>query len=154
MRQLHVEYSDLVNKVCASFDIPKEDQEDAAQEILIKLASNEVSPTENEGGYVYTLIMNVLRDALRKVKRRAEIEVVGVSWDSVDEDDPLTILEREEEDEQAEVLVSDLAPDLRATAELYYFKGMDYKTIAEELSIPEGTVASRLNTARRLLRGE
>lgn len=154
MRQLHVEYAAMVEDVCSNFLSIREDQEDAAQDILLKLSTLNIPETENEGGYVYRVISNVLKDFIRKNKRRIEVEARAAMEESVDEDDPLTVMEREEEEEVTEILISDLPIDLRVTAELYYYKGLDYKTIADELSIPEGTVASRLNKARKLLQGE
>lgn len=154
MTDLHLKYADLVDKVCSGFLAIREDQEDARQEILLKLSTLEIPVTENEPGYVYTVASNMLRDIVKRAKRRLEVESSVVQESIVDEDDPLAVLEREEEEGVVEILISDLPTDLRVTAEMYYYKGMDYKTIADELSIPEGTVASRLNKARNILRGE
>ena len=47
---------------------------------------------------------------------------------------------------------SQLASDLRKTAELRFLLEYDLGEIADELGIPEGTVKSRLNTIRQIVR--
>ena len=48
--------------------------------------------------------------------------------------------------------VDQLPEKLRTTVILFYFEDMDTETTAEVLGIPAGTVKSRLNKARKLLR--
>jgi RNA polymerase sigma-70 factor (ECF subfamily) len=47
--------------------------------------------------------------------------------------------------------VADLPPDQRAVLALFAVEGLGHSAIAEVLGIPEGTVWSRLHTARRRL---
>ncbi|MBR5949026.1 MAG: sigma-70 family RNA polymerase sigma factor [Clostridia bacterium] len=48
--------------------------------------------------------------------------------------------------------VDALDEKLRLTVILYYFRGFDIKETAKALSVPVGTVKSRLNKARKLLK--
>lgn len=48
--------------------------------------------------------------------------------------------------------IEDLSPKLRAALTLYYFKDYSVSEISDILKIPEGTVKSRLNQARRLIK--
>ena len=48
--------------------------------------------------------------------------------------------------------IATLSKKHRLVITLYYFKEFSVKEIAEILSIPEGTVHSRLNTAKRMLK--
>jgi len=48
--------------------------------------------------------------------------------------------------------VSALPERLRLTVILFYFRDMDISSTAQVLGIPEGTVKSRLNKARKLLK--
>lgn len=48
--------------------------------------------------------------------------------------------------------VARLPDKLRLTVVLFYFRGMDLSSTAEILKIPMGTVKSRLNKARKLLK--
>ncbi len=48
--------------------------------------------------------------------------------------------------------IAELSPSLRVTLVLATVEDLPHKQIAEILEIPEGTVAWRVNEARRLLR--
>ena len=48
--------------------------------------------------------------------------------------------------------IAELSPSLRVTIVLATIEELPHKQIAEILEIPEGTVAWRVNEARRLLR--
>ena len=48
--------------------------------------------------------------------------------------------------------INRLPEKLRVTIILFYFKDMDLKSTADLLSIPAGTVKSRLNKAKKLLK--
>ena len=48
--------------------------------------------------------------------------------------------------------IAELSPSLRVTLVLATIEDLPHKQIAEILEIPEGTVAWRVNEARRLLR--
>lgn len=50
--------------------------------------------------------------------------------------------------------INTLPEKLRVTVILHYFEDKDIRTVAKTLNIPEGTVKSRLNTARKLLKEE
>ena len=50
--------------------------------------------------------------------------------------------------------VDRLPPKLRTTVILFYFNDLSEKQTAEALNIPQGTVKSRLNKAKKLLREE
>jgi len=61
--------------------------------------------------------------------------------------------ERTERKELIEQALARLEPELRSICLLREIDGLSYREIAETLEIPEGTVGSRLNRARRELRG-
>ena len=48
--------------------------------------------------------------------------------------------------------ISSLPEKLRLTILLYYFQDMDIESVAAVLGIPPGTVKSRLNKARKILK--
>jgi RNA polymerase sigma-70 factor (ECF subfamily) len=53
-----------------------------------------------------------------------------------------------------QVALSRIDPELRAILSLKEEQNLSYREIAETLDIPEGTVGSRLNRARKELRDE
>ena len=59
--------------------------------------------------------------------------------------------ERGEHKELLELALSKVEPELRSIFVLREVEGLSYHEIAEALEIPEGTVGSRLNRARREL---
>ena len=61
--------------------------------------------------------------------------------------------ERIERKELMEQALARLDPELRSIFLLREVEELSYQEIAETLDIPEGTVGSRLNRARRELRG-
>ena len=60
--------------------------------------------------------------------------------------------EQAEEYLQLHRAIATLSKKLRITLTLFYFKDYTVKEISEILNIPEGTVKSRLNTARRIIK--
>ena len=60
-------------------------------------------------------------------------------------------IERNEQKELLDEALSRLDPELRSVFVLREVKGLSYREIAEATDIPEGTVGSRMNRARRQL---
>lgn len=60
--------------------------------------------------------------------------------------------EQAEEYLQLHRAIATLSKKLRITLTLFYFRDYTVKEISEILNIPEGTVKSRLNTARRIIK--
>jgi RNA polymerase sigma-70 factor (ECF subfamily) len=58
---------------------------------------------------------------------------------------------RSEVQENVQQVVAKLAPELRIVVILRYTEQLSYDEIAEILGCPQGTVASRLNRAHKLL---
>jgi RNA polymerase sigma-70 factor, ECF subfamily len=84
-------------------------------------------------------------------------EIGTASWEDTIEDpdgDPLAWLEAEEALAAANEIVSTLSDTLRETFIMREVQDMPYDDIAATLGIPVGTVRSRLNEARRLIREE
>lgn len=66
---------------------------------------------------------------------------------SNDDPDPMEVVELEESQNWVRDQISSLPDHLRTVIGLVYFQGMKYREAADVLSIPVGTVKSRLHTA-------
>jgi RNA polymerase sigma-70 factor (ECF subfamily) len=100
---------------------------------------------QHEAAWLYRIVHRSCLNELRARRRRRE--TLGVP-DAPGRETTETTL--------ASVAVAaalaELAPDARAVVLLVDLIGLDYETAASALGIPRGTVASRLNAARRTLR--
>lgn len=154
MTALYVTHEQTIKTLAASFFSNYADAEDAIQEANIKLSDMNTEGVDNEAGLVYTIVSNLFKDIHKSNKREREGYCASLLEDLIDDNDPLVLLERNDEEIEMGRRVSDLPADLRVVAEMYYFTGLSYRQIATELGLPQGTVASRLNTARKYLTGE
>ena len=95
--------------------------------------------------WLYRLAVN---ESLQHLRRSRRSRYQALDWEPMDESS------HEEDAERKEVLEKVLAridPELRSIFLLREVEGLSYRDIAEALQIPEGTVGSRLNRARREL---
>ena len=112
--------------------------------------------------WLYRIAVNTALNALRSGKRGAvlhqrsgaEAAHVGGRPEALGHGAPSPAQRAEHTGEVARVLaaVAELSPALRVTLVLATVEELPHKQIAEILQIPEGTVAWRVNEARRLLR--
>jgi RNA polymerase sigma factor (sigma-70 family) len=94
------------------------------------------------------------RGAALASKTSAEAEHVGGRPEALGREVIAPDVQREKTGEVARVLaaIGELSSTLRVTLVLATIEELPHKQIAEILEIPEGTVAWRVNEARRLLR--
>jgi len=109
--------------------------------------------------WLFTIAANKARDALRKYQRTAAIpigtiaEAQDLSFDDVlnaltsDRTTPYEKLEKSETASQVGQIIANMPENLRVILNLAYFNKFSYKQMANILSIPIGTVKSRLHTA-------
>jgi RNA polymerase sigma-70 factor (ECF subfamily) len=109
--------------------------------------------------WLFTIAANKAKDALRKWQRKNAIPIGtmtdsdDLSFDdilnSVSSDDtmPYEELQRDETALRVRRIIADMPENLREILIFAYFNRFSYKQMAEILSIPIGTVKSRLHTA-------
>lgn len=109
--------------------------------------------------WLYTIATNQAIDAQRRNKRHRRLsldqshssgtEQVGSLMDVVTggELDPAHAVDQREQAEWVRSAVDGLPEPLRNAVNLVYFRGMKYRDAAQVLSIPVGTVKSRLHSA-------
>ena len=154
---LHIKYNDDLWKMTGKHFKNKQDREDAMQEIAIKLANLDMSFITNEKGWVVKVSSNLLHDLRKKWAAMRDNDKHAWMEDTIDTDCPLSCMERDE-DFRNSLSLDDylhMMPEaVQETAALYYKEDADYATISALLNIPVGTVASRLSTARSIIKGD
>lgn len=154
MTDLYHEHIEMIEKVAGTFFSNPADAEDAMQEAYIKLSGITITGADNAGGLVRVIVSNLFKDLYNKDKRTRELDQEAAVLDDRHDDDPLSILLRYSGDGEVGRRLDDMPSELAFTAKLYYLEGRSYKQISDILDIPEGTVASRLSTARSYFQGE
>jgi RNA polymerase sigma-70 factor (ECF subfamily) len=115
--------------------------------------------------WLYRIATNQAIDAQRKRKRRRMYSLDGGMHSGSndpetpqllqllenEQDDPFEILEEAERAQQVRDAIDRLPGVLGETLKLVYFQGLKYREVAEVLSVPFGTVKSRLNAAIKKL---
>ena len=99
------------------------------------------------GTWIYRVAFNEALQHLRKSKR-SQMQV----FDQEPMDRSPDGNENVDDKELLEQALARLEPELRSTFLLREVEGLSYDAIADALEIPEGTVGSRLNRARRELK--
>lgn len=109
--------------------------------------------------WLFTIAANKAKDALRKWQRTSAVPIgtMGVSEElsfddmlnTVTSDNtlPSDELQKNETATRVSRIIGDMPENLREILILAYFQRFSYKQMAEVLSIPIGTVKSRLHTA-------
>jgi RNA polymerase sigma-70 factor (ECF subfamily) len=135
--------------------------EDVFQETFLQLYASRNSFDTNRPlrPWLFTISANKAKDALRKWQRTSTVSI-GTMADSQDLsfDDmlntvtsdstlPYEELQKGETSSRVGRIIADMPENLREILILAYFQGFSYKQMAEILSIPIGTVKSRLHTA-------
>lgn len=135
--------------------------EDIFQETFLQLFTSRESFDTSRPlrPWLFTIAANKAKDALRKWQRTAAIPI-GTMADSEDlsfeevlntltsnETMPYEELQRDETALRVGKIIANMPENLREILHLAYFNRFSYKQMAEILSIPIGTVKSRLHTA-------
>ncbi len=135
--------------------------EDVFQETFLQLytSRNSFDTSRPLRPWLFTIAANKAKDALRKQQRTAAVPIGTISdGDDMSFDDVLNSLssddtkpyENIEKDEMAanvRQVVASMPESAREILILSYFNKFSYKQMAQILSIPIGTVKSRLHTA-------
>jgi len=144
-------HAGLVNGILrGAYRLSAHDAEDAFQEVFTRLYLNLGELREDRAlpGWIAQVTRNVAIDTIR-LRRR---ELAG--------DDHFEETAYDEPYEQVLEAMSvrqalDRLPDQqREMLERFFVKDQSYRTMAEELSVPAGTIASRISRALAMLRGE
>ena len=135
--------------------------EDTFQETFLQVFTSRASFDTSRPlrPWLFTIAANKAKDALRKRQRTAATPIGTIaaaqemSFDDVlnsltaDETMPYEELQKNETAARVKQVIADMPENLREILILAYFNKFSYKQMANILSIPIGTVKSRLHTA-------
>ena len=135
----------MVYRVCVSYLKNRDDAEDAAADVFLRLwrSNKSFSSEEHEKAWLLRVTVNRCLDALRKRDDRhdsIEDHMLVQSGDPFSADETL-----------AAILA--LPERYKAVVYMYYYEGYTSKEIAAILRKPPSTVRSHLQEARQILKG-
>ena len=127
--------------------------EDAAQETFLRAWQNLSSyrPQTSLRNWLYRIAFNAGMDMLRKEKRILPNDIEDLPLTD-DRPSPESLASQKERTALVQKAILSLPDASRAVLVLKEYEGMSYREIADALDIPLGTVMSRLNYARKLLK--
>ena len=127
--------------------------EDAAQETFLRAWQNLSSyrPQMPLRNWLYRIAFNAGMDMLRKEKRILPTDIEDLPLTD-DRPSPESMASQKERTALVQKAILSLPDASRAVLVLKEYEGMSYREIADALDIPLGTVMSRLNYARKLLK--
>lgn len=157
-------YSPYVYRLCKRLCKISYDSDELFQETWIKVYKNihSFNIQKKFSTWLYTICLNTYKDNYNKNKKL--LSKVKDLFSDTSEKDKIIVqsaindISTEEEiiksEQQIEIqqYINQLKDSYRIPLILYYFKDLAYNDIAEILGIPVGTVKSRLNQAKLLLR--
>lgn len=157
------EYEKQVINIAYGMLSDREDAYDAAQEVFIRIYKSIDSFKEQSSlsTWIYRVSVNICNDMLRKRQRTAK--TVSLYPDDNNDDSPATdiadnapgpeeTLEINETQRLVREGIASLNDDFRTVITVCDIQGRSYDEAAEILSVPKGTVKSRLNRARNALK--
>lgn len=153
-----------VYAVCYRFTGSTEEAQDLTQEVFLRVFRTLRTFRAGEGSFgvwINRLTRNLLIDHYRRTKQERATESLEDRLPGMEESGTLTsradgMLAGREANDLLQSALQKLSPELRETVILRDIEELEYREIAQVLSVPEGTVKSRLNRGRaelaRLLR--
>lgn len=138
----------------------EEDIEDVLQNSYMHVAKNigDLKNPESFESWLGTIVRHECQKHIAKHKKIGDIFASAVSLKEIElispESVPYDLMEKKEVVDAVREIVEKLPDDKRACVVLYYFEQESLSEVAEILGIPEGTVKSRLYSARKTLEKE
>ena len=160
-RELVNRYKDPLYAFLRRFVNQQDVVEDVFQETFLQLYASRDSFDSDRPlrPWLFTIAANKAKDALRKIQRQSTMsmgtlaDAGDVSIDEVVniltsyETTPESEISQEETAQRVRQIIAEMPENLRGILILAYFEQFSYKHMSEILSIPIGTVKSRLHTA-------
>ena len=148
MQQIYEQCSGRVYALMVRI-VGRQDADDLTQQVFLQMFRKleQFSGGSKLETWLHRLATNEALQHLRKKKRQA-VQPLVIEPSAIDTN-PLM---ESEKVQMLEIALTRIDPELRAILSLKEEQNLSYREIAETLDIPEGTVGSRLNRARKELR--
>ena len=150
-------YQRAVYRVAYGFTRVPADADDLAQETFVRAyqAIERFRVGEPLYPWLARIASNLALSLLRSRRRKPETPLeplleAGQQWGT--DHDPADDAERRERDRHLQTALGELSPEHQAVLVLRVVQDMSYEQIATALSVPPGTVMSRLSRARAELK--
>lgn len=148
----------MIWQVCWHMMGNREDAQDCAQDALLKAWSKITSwkETASFSTWLYRIAVTCCLDALRKKKTRTSESFDAMQESGMDvpspDPGPQESMEHREHKEQVRSALSSLPEEQRIPLILSCIEGKSYEEIAVMLSLPPGTIKSRISRGRLALK--
>lgn len=162
-----LKYQDRVYNLCYRFLGDKQEAEDSAQEIFIKVyrALKGFKFKSSFYTWLYRIVINTCKNRVKSVEyRRSKSRIsldddqektdYGISTVAAKDDLPDTNLEHREKIKRIQEAINSLPPDQKTVVILRDIEGLSYDEIADITKNRLGTVKSKLSRARLGLRNK
>ena len=153
------DYGRDVYSFCLYLTKARDDADDLYQQtFLVAFEKNEIEEGRNPKSYLISIAANIWNNTKRKRLWRAKsVNVVDIEDENLEQvSDGKESVEdkvvRSAEEEKLRQLVDKLPEKMRIVIVMYYMEEMSVEDIARALGIPAGTVKSRMNKARNILK--
>jgi RNA polymerase sigma-70 factor (ECF subfamily) len=147
-RRLYDSFNRMVYRLMVRIVGP-DDAPDLTQQIFLQVF-RKIGQYSGRGRFDRWLYRLAVNEAFQHLRRKRRTRHRALVYEPVD--DSARGDERTERKDLMEQALARLDPELRSICLLREIEGLSYREIAETLDIPEGTVGSRLNRARRDLK--
>jgi RNA polymerase sigma factor (sigma-70 family) len=135
-----------------------EDAEDVVQNTFLEAmrCADKFSGLSKPSTWLFGIALNLARNHVRRGYTHAHEMLDETELEQLVDPygDPVTYLELRQVTDKVEALLKDLPEDIRATFEAVLDGESTYEQVAEQLSIPVGTVRSRVSRVRASVRAE
>lgn len=153
---LYEKYKNMALRTAYLITGNRSDSEDVVQDTFVKIWMH-CRELKNEGGFKAWMMQILVRTAYKSGKKKSRELPDEEILKKADQSQGASFAERMIVREEAQAIaeaVRELPVRQRTVVALYYYQECSVSEIAGMLGIMEGTVKSRLHTARRILRGK
>jgi len=159
MEELIHSLGDSLWTFCLRLTYGKIDAEDLYQDTMLKALElkDKIDFDKNPKAYIYSLAISINNNRFRKISRRKRIApTLHYDLDFIEDLD--TNIESKiiigEERTDINIAMNKLNQKQKSVMLMFYMEDLSINDISKYLKIPEGTIKSRLNSGRKVLKKE